>query len=120
VHLFSERKLEDRLTEVDIEGIWGDADASRNVGLDFCDFGLVSENDNPNAHSVQDAGDNRTNHISSAGAGINCMYGGLRGGQFPWSSGVGAWTSISWRTVNQGSGALGLDPGGNRVGIDIT
>jgi len=38
---------------------------------------LVSENDNADAPSVQDARDNRTNPIGSAGAEINRMCGGL-------------------------------------------
>ena len=38
-HFLPERKLEGELTGVDIEGIQGDTDASRNAGLDLGDFG---------------------------------------------------------------------------------
>ena len=40
-------------------------------------LGLVSENDNVDAPSAQNAGDNRTNPIGSTGAEINRVCGGL-------------------------------------------
>jgi hypothetical protein len=71
---------------VDTEGIWGDNDTSRNVGLDLCDFGPVSEKSNADVSSAQNAGDNRTNTVGSAGAEINRVWQSL-GSQCPWSSG---------------------------------
>jgi len=40
-------------------------------------LGLISENDNADSPSAQNAGDNRTNPVGSAGAETNGVCGGL-------------------------------------------